>query len=163
MLTQKDNGSQDENTVGCHRVSQSDSDTADGARHPSPATTNASFPMLSFSLFFLCLFSAANPGARAEKPELLPTTTRQLDLVYPRPSKTHRLTYPFPIVCTIHGAKSVWAYHLKTRWSLVDKDNPNRPEVVDGGAFNDSDTYSSPEWTEGDYPNGDDDPLYYIS
>lgn len=118
--------------------------------------------MLLLNLLFTCPLLTGNPGAQAARPELAPTTL-QLDLVYPRPNEAHRIVYPFPIVFAIHGAKNLWPYHLKIRWSLVYEENPNHGEVVDGGAFNDNDTFASPQWTEGDYPSGDEDPFYYIS
>lgn len=117
--------------------------------------------MLWLSLILVCLFSTAR-GAQAKKPDL-PPTTLQLDIVYPRPNEIHRRTYPFPVIFAIHGAKNLWPYHLNINWSLFDRNSTDSHEAIDGGTFNDSDPFSSPRWTEGDYPDGDDDPFYYIS
>lgn len=118
--------------------------------------------MVSFNLILVCLFSTANLGARAEKPDL-PPTTLQLDLVYPRPNELHRRTYPFPIIFAIHGARNLWPYHLYLRWFLRNEQNRTPPGAVDNGAFDRMDIWSPTSYTKGDYPSGDEDPFYYVA
>ncbi|SPO07622.1 uncharacterized protein DNG_10317 [Cephalotrichum gorgonifer] len=123
------------------------------------------FIMSWLSLLLISLGIPGNLGAAqaAKKPDL-PPTTLEVDLVFPRANETHQRTWPFPIVFAIHGAKSLWPYHLLFKWDLENiertENNTRGDTVGDRGDF--EDVGLSTRYTNGELP-GDEDIFYYIA
>jgi hypothetical protein len=109
--------------------------------------------------YFAVLGSVAVINVRAELP-ILPPTTLEIDLAFPRMGATHRRAYPFPIIFAIQGSKNVWPYHLRLQYQVYDtRLDEERPGSA--GSRNDGDIgrdagYGFSSWTSGEVPNGQD-------
>ena len=115
--------------------------------------------------YLAVLGSIAVVNVRAELP-MLPPTTLEIDLAFPRIGATHSRAYPFPIIFAIQGSKNIWPYHLQLQYTVYDtqleEEGKRTPESHEFGDISlDTPGLRLNPWTTGEVPNGQ-DPYFSI-